>query len=290
MFLTNSITVSLYNNCEKGDEMYYELYVDSLFLVNFVMNLYLLLLVNQKTHRTATRSRLILGALVGAVLFLLPFLWVGPVWFRMAVGVISGTLLMIFTAFRIRSAGAFFLVLEKLLLYSFLMGGILLFLIRSLPFMRKFLTGIFGIMGAGAVIFLLLSYGRERREKNSLCKVTLIYKGNRMTVTALIDSGNSLIEPISGKPVSILDKSVFQSLWKEDSNYYRAIPFHSIGKSRGILQGYLLPQMQIEKDGMVKICRDVYIAVGEEEISLERQERVPVRMILNPGLFSEEAS
>ena len=34
--------------------MRYELYVDSLFLINFVMNLYLLILVNRSSLRTAT--------------------------------------------------------------------------------------------------------------------------------------------------------------------------------------------------------------------------------------------
>ena len=66
---------------------------------------------------------------------------------------------------------------------------------------------------------------------------------------------------------------------------FRAIPYHSIGKKRGILQGYLLPELKIEIDGEVKLCRDVYVAVSEElcgEETLGGQ----VKMILNPALLA----
>ena len=48
-------------------QMHYELYVDSLFLLNFIMNLYLLILVDNSTLRTATAGRLAAGAAVGAL-------------------------------------------------------------------------------------------------------------------------------------------------------------------------------------------------------------------------------
>lgn len=291
---------SLYNNCEKGDEMYYELYVDSLFLVNFVMNLYLLLLVNQSTYRTATRSQLILGAMAGAFCYLLPFFCGGPAWLRYLIGAAAGMTAMYFVTFRIRSLRAFLLVTRKLLMYSFLMGGCLLFLIQKVSVLRRFLTGIFGIMGAGAVIFLLLFYGKKREEQNregSLCKVTLVSKGKAITVTALLDSGNSLVEPISKKPVSVVDSKVLASLWDMPDlthdplslsrQNFRVIPYHSIGKKRGVLYGYLLEELQIEMDGLVKICRNVYVASSKEEISSKDDSgKESVRMILNPALLN----
>ncbi len=263
--------------------MYYELYIDSLFLVNFVMNLYLLLLVNRSAFCTATRLRLVLGAGVGAILYLMPFLWSGAGGMKLVVGLVIGTVGMLFSTFRIRSLGAFFRLLEKLLLYSFLMGGILLFLIRRVPFLRSCMTGIFGLMGMGAMVYLLLSRVQEqRREQEKFCFVTLICEEGSMRVAALIDSGNSLVEPISGKPVSIVEKSTLKGLWGREPELYRAIPYHSIGKNRGILRGYLLPELQIEVNGVVKTCKDVYVAVSEEAISGEE-----VRMILNPALLGK---
>lgn len=57
--------------------MHYELYLDSLFLLNFGMNLLLLCLVDHSMGHTATWYRLLAGAGVGAVWYLFPFLWKG---------------------------------------------------------------------------------------------------------------------------------------------------------------------------------------------------------------------
>lgn len=268
--------------------MYYELYVDSLLLVNFVMNLYLLILVNQSTHRTATRGRLILGALSGSVLYLLPFAGSAFGWPGLRAAAIPGMAAMVFVTFRIRNLRALITVTGKLLVYSLLLGGCLLLVIRALPMFRGGLTGILGIMGMGAMVFLFFFYGKEQAESGDLCRVTLSHRGRRVTVTALIDSGNSLTEPVSKCPVSIVDRQVFEDLWKEDTAYYRAVPYHSIGKKCGILQGYLLEEMRIELEGMVKICRAVYVAVAREEVLKEgAKEPDGVKLILNPVLLEK---
>lgn len=262
--------------------MVYELYVDSLFLVNAVMNLYLLILVNRSTLRTATRRGMVLGACAGAAVYLLPFLIEWPAWLKWSLALLSGTGLMIGIAFRPRSLRAFLQILRQLFWYSFLMGGLLLFVGSAMPFLQRFLTGICGILGIGALGFLLAGYFQEadrRRRSDSTCKATLICDGIRVSVSALLDSGNSLREPVSGKPVSIIDAEIYRRLWRDAQRPYRAIPYHSIGRSRGILRGYLLPQMEVEVDGVSKSLRDVYVAVCEEECQ--------VGMILNPSVLEE---
>ncbi len=263
--------------------MYYELYVDSLFLVNFVMNLYLLLLVDKTLFRTATRKRMVLGAAVGAIGYLLPLVLPGPVFLRYPAGMILGTIAMVLLVFRVNSIAGFFRIVESILLYSFLMGGVMLFL-KRVSWVKQHLTGIWGIMGIGAILYLLFGYLVERkRQKDDFCKVILMQDGNRITVSALLDSGNSLVEPISGKPVAVIDKDIAKKLWRVEPQFYRAIPYHSIGKKRGILKGYLLQEMQIETEGVVKICKEVYVAVCEEYIT-----ESPVKIILNPECLKGE--
>lgn len=53
--------------------MHFEVYVDSLLILHFVMNAYLLALVNKMLHQTMSRRRILCGALMGAVLSLVPF-------------------------------------------------------------------------------------------------------------------------------------------------------------------------------------------------------------------------
>lgn len=271
--------------------MYYEIYIDSLFLVNFVMNLYVLLLVNTGVYRTATRLRLMIGAAAGAIMYLLPFFTEGTVWLKMAVSMITGTCLMIFLAFPIHSFKAFFKIAERMLCVSFLLGGGVLFLVQQVPVIGLHMRGISGIMAAGAVVFLLAAYLQERsQQKSPVCRVTLYGDDGNMKITALVDSGNSLVEPISGKPVSVVDKKVFYGLWKEPPQFYRVIPYHSIGKKNGLLKGYLLSEIRIEMDGVTKNCRNVYIAVSEESITgetitLSREGENRVRMLINPVLL-----
>ena len=270
--------------------MHYELYVDSLFLVNFVMNLYLLLLVDRNTFRTATRRRLLLGAAAGGVLGIVLLLLPGPVLVKGALAAVAGTVGMIFLTFPVRGFKMFLRILEKLLLYSFCMGGAILFLIRCIPGLRDFLTGIFGILGAGGLTFLFLGRFRERKEQaDCICHAELICGGEHLQVTALLDSGNSLVEPISGKPVCIVSEHILEGLRPKLSPGVRVVPYHSIGKRKGILEGYLLPELVLELDGISKRFTQVYIAAGPEGISGENDaEAESIKMIINPALFEEQ--
>lgn len=270
--------------------MRYELYADSLFLVNFVMNLYVLMLVNRSTHGTATPKRLLLAAALGGAGYLL-LLWLpGPAMVKLFVGTPAGVMGMLLTAFRVKGLRNFMRLLEKTLIYSFCMGGALLFVLRSFRLAEGSMMGLFGIMGIGGILYLFFGRSfREHGEAENICRATLRAGAEQITVTALIDSGNSLVEPVSGKPVSVVEEQVFRRLWGDSEQLYRAVPFHSIGKKRGILKGYLLPELKLELQGMQKGFQNVYIAVSPEAISASGEyEEEPVRMIVNPRLLEEK--
>lgn len=253
--------------------MYYELYVDSLFVVNFVMNLYLLMLVNLSTLRTATRRRMLMGAGVGAICYLLPFMVNLPVWLKYPVAFLGGAGLMIHIVFRPGSVKGFIQILKRMVVYSFLMGGLLLFVKEIVSFWgtespgHSFSMGMWAVCGIGALGAMFLSYLSEKRRRQALgssCRATLICGSNKVSVQALLDSGNSLVEPISGKPVTVIDMKIYHALWGDKEQPFRAIPYHSIGRKRGILKGYLLPVMELEIDGVTKQLKEVYVAVSEE--------------------------
>ncbi|MDE6641152.1 MAG: sigma-E processing peptidase SpoIIGA [Acetatifactor sp.] len=266
--------------------MRYELYVDSLFLVNFVMNLYILMLVNRSTLRTAAPWRLLLGAALGSGCYLLMFMLNLPVPLKLFLGA-AGAVGMLPVAFPVRGLRNLLKLTEKMLIFSFCMGGALLFLLRSFSVGENALTGIFGILGVGGIVCLFLGrFPWESKPENSFCRVTLVRGEKQVTVSALIDSGNSLVEPISGKPVGVVDEEIFQSLWESGGQLFRAVPYHSIGKKRGILEGYLLPELHVELDGMRKVFHEVYIAVSPETISAaDVPEAESIKMIMNPRIL-----
>ncbi len=277
--------------------MHYEVYVDSLFLVNFVMNLYLLLLVDRSSLGTATPGRLLSGAALGGICCLLPLPFMAPAAVKLALGAVVGTVGMLLVAFPVKSFRMFLKLLEKLLLYSFCMGGGLLFLIRSFPALRGFLGKGSGIMGVGGVLYLFLVHSRKKDvQADWMCRAILVRGESIVTVEAMVDTGNSLMEPISGKPVCVVDREVLEKLGyvgsgiRHEGNLgYRVIPYHSIGKKRGILEGYLLPHLQIQRDGIRKDFQDVYIAAGPEGIhGAHSAGTESIKMIVNPMLLTEE--
>nr|WP_300818313.1 sigma-E processing peptidase SpoIIGA [uncultured Acetatifactor sp.] len=270
--------------------MHYELYIDSLFLLNFMMNLFLCLLVDRSTLRIASLWRLAAGAAVGAVCALLPFLGGGRAALKLAAWAAVGTAGMLCITFRVRSLRMFLKLLERLLMCSLGMGGAMLFLIRLFPGIREGLVSVPGILGMGGLFFLLFARLRDNpyADGQSLCRAVLWRKGRELAVTALIDSGNSLFEPISGKPVCVVGRTVFDALWEGAQEGFRAIPYHSIGKSRGILPAYLLAELWVETGGMEYRFADVYVAVSDEEVSGAGSAGAEsVNMIINPRLFTE---
>lgn len=270
--------------------MQYELYVDSLFLIHFVMNLYILILVNYSTNRTATPFRLLSGAFVGAMGSVIVFFINGSLAFKLFIEVFVGSFGMLFITFRVKGFRNWMKLLEKTVMTAMCMGGVLLVLTRIFRLQIGVLAGTFSLTGMGGAACLLLAKQLKRGRRETKCRtVTLIRGKNRVKATALFDTGNSLVEPISGKPVSVVDEKLFSCLWEKDEQvYYRAIPYHSIGKPRGILRGYLLPELWLEQDGMKRVYRDIYIAVSPEQISTTGDARTDaINMIINPLLFFE---
>lgn len=271
--------------------MHYELYADSLFLMNFGMNLYLLFLVNYSTMRTSGGWRLLLGAGYGSLCYFILFLGGFPLFLRILAGGILGTVGMILIAFPVKHFRMFLKLLERLVFYSFCMGGAMLALLRVFPWGRVFLTKVWGILAVGGICFVCLRRGMfQGAIQNQLCRATLHREKSAITVMALVDSGNSLTEPISGKPVCVVEEKIVRGLWGKSMKGFRAIPFHSVGQNHGILEGYLLPGLSLEMNGVRKELKDVYIAVSREALHPSQGTGdSSIKMIVNPLLLSENS-
>lgn len=268
--------------------MHYEIYLDSLFLLNFTMDLYLLLLVNKSLHRTATRFRLFLGAVFGGAgycaMFLLPF---GAIP-KIVMASLCACVWVPLFVFRPVSFRAFWKIVKTMLMYALLLGGGFLLLRNHMKPFRTHMIPIMGVLAAGGILTLVFyrETGRQGREKQELLEVRLLTEsGFFMNVKAIVDTGNSLREPISGKPVSVLDGEAFAMLWQNEDKEkgFRAIPYHSVGCEGGIMKGYELPEISFELGGVRKSCRGIYIGVSGQAVSATRN----YQMLLHPKLLEE---
>lgn len=145
---------------------------------------------------------------------------------------------------------------------------------------------LFGLtMGSYILLRYIWKYIKEKHRREVLyCQVKLIHKENILEEMALVDTGNSLKEPISKKPITLIDKSLVGKLLGEDventieifyrtgelSNFnFRIVPYHSVGKAHGMLVAIQIDSLFIESEGeKIKIIKP-YVAVCPESLSLK---------------------
>ncbi len=245
--------------------MYLEIYLDSLLVLHFCLNMYLLVLVNAMLYHAATLKRLFMGAIGGAVVAVVPVLMIGPSIYGLGIGFVFSVGIMCKYTFRVRSASQWMKALEKMSVATLLLGGVILMVRRLLPSAYQ-ITGIMGVLVPGTVGFFLVSERMSRgRQAEKECYVIVQKHKERICIKALLDTGNLLREPISQRPVAVVDEATFKLLFPyKTPEGYRMIPYRSVGKKHGMLKGYYLESLSVEREGIPIICYGIYVAIGEE--------------------------
>lgn len=260
------------------------IYIDSVFLINLVMDLFLLTLTAKALKKPAAFLRLLGGSTFGAfgycLMLCLPKI---PESFWMLPGMLLLAAGMIKLGCQVKGKKELLYGLGYLYTYSFLLGGFMLFLMKKSIVFRKYRNSVFFILLLGYLGFALCKAGlwhQKRKEKNHFCKVTIEGDDSKFSVYALVDTGNGLIEPVSKKPVAVLEEEVWQSMkkWMRPEKF-KLIPYHSIGREKGILKGYEVDGIQIEEEMGKKQLDHVIIAVSPGKVSAQGN----YQMILPPG-------
>lgn len=87
---------------------------------------------------------------------------------------------------------------------------------------------------------------------------------------------------MSQKPVSIIEENETIKLWLvAQPERYRVIPFRSIGKEHGILEGTMVDELIIWKKDRQIVHKDVIVALYKGKLSKDGS----YQMILNQGLL-----
>ena len=102
-------------------------------------------------------------------------------------------------------------------------------------------------------------------------------------MTALLDTGNHLTEPISGKPVSILWGEAAKGLSDGTGGIF-CVPFRTIGEENGILYAVRGSRMEIQMDDWRKRIEHPYIAISQKPLS----QNGSYQMLLNEKLWTLE--
>ena len=244
------------------------IYWDSLLLLNVLLNYWILTLIKRR-FSLYKRNITILGiALLGTVISFL--------FFSMKIKVYQfiETLITIPIMLYILIPKEKRLILKKAIgygfLYSFMFAGILRVFFWKWKLLSSRDIHIGCVLTGGYICFQgIKNYLQKQKveKKHSLCDVRLKTEQTTIQIKGMIDTGNSLIEPISKKPVCLVEEDVLQQLVAKENVLYRAIPYRSVGCEKGILYGVEIPEMQINYETEVLSLTRVICAGVNHKLS-----------------------
>lgn len=223
-------------------------YIDSLFLLDFIIDYLLLLLTGKVTGSPLVRWRLFLSAALGGIYSVLC--------------VISGLSVLIHPLLKL--AAAVFLVLLAYGHCRHLLRCTLVFLTLSAAlggglYALSLIAGnplpftVPSLLFFSAVAYAVLSVaGRKltRHAPSEFRKISIRLGSRSVCLTALVDTGNTLADPISGQGVLVAEGDALTPLLPPQADYrhptqcfenlpdpgrFRLLPYRSVGVDGGLL-------------------------------------------------------
>lgn len=137
---------------------------------------------------------------------------------------------------------------------------------------------LFIILLAAYPIICILSKGMRERRNRTVYLAEIERSGEKVTLSALFDSGNKLKEPITKRPVVVAEWESVRALFETDAEFetvvsksdeYRlwVIPYHALGNSDGIIFAFLADRIQVDK----RVTERVFIGITDQKFSNEYQ-------------------
>lgn len=264
------------------------LYLDVIFLTAFLLDFTVLFFFGKLFSFEVKGIRLLLGAFIGGIFEILPWVlpFTIPMLLRIPIIYIGIPILQLLLTYLLKRWQDF---VKGILFYYgivFLMGGLLEWLMRKLPgvFQSKYNL----LLLCGAIIFLLLFFMKckeilyeQLKISDTYLAVQLLIGDKKISCMGLMDTGNQLFDPISKKPVIIIERRLLaENEIKPELNRYRLIPYKSVGKQDGLLEGFVAEKLLIEEKKHIRVIEKVVVGIYDGELSKDRAYEV----ILNPML------
>ena len=262
--------------------MYYELYLDVLFLENLLADYLLLSLLRWILKCPARRLRRLLGAAIGSagVCGLYVCSMESTFFGQLLIYVIFSTV-MVKIGLGIKDLRTVKKAVALLYICSFLLGGIYQWVQSRLKLPLYPFAGftLISYWILSACMGWLLGF-RERAA--DVFEGELGYHGRTIHIKGLLDTGNHLRDPVFGKPVSILTENRKRELCGGEEPLYQMIPFHSLGEPNGILPAFFADVLYIyQKDGSRRQIERPLIGITKEPLSSQ----MDYDMIAHPELL-----
>ena len=249
--------------------MRYIVYIDRLFLLQLVQSCVLLLLTRAFLRSTVTLKRIVFASAAGTLLFCVIFLLPGISRNIKVLLFALCSLATLWLAFRIRTLQVF---CRAVILYhaaAFLLAGALYALLHAAgrrPAMTTMQASLCAV-GVGTAALYILRW--EKKSAQAVIVTAILEDGDvKITLEALIDSGNSLYDPISQRPVCVVEKAALEGKIPLDiPEKFRLIPYHSLGKKHGIMQAVEIEKLKVKKEGQELVIEKALLGLYENKVT-----------------------
>lgn len=224
-----------------------QIYLDLVMLLNFLVDFLLILGTNRLCGYPLGAKKAALAALLGSVYAgacMLPgFFFLGNFLWRVVSLLLISFIAFGFTKSALRQGVVFTLL-------SMAMGGVALFMNRR---------GFWSVAASAGCVCLLCVCGfRGKLGMQQFVPVELTYRGKKIRLTALQDTGNTLRDPVTGSDVLVVGADVAQKLTGLTRSQLRSpvefldaipglrlIPYRTVGQGSGFLLALKLSDVKI---------------------------------------------
>lgn len=275
------------------------IYWDVLFLINFFIDYMVIYVTAKITGNYTSLSRIAVAAIIGAIIGVFAF---EKIFFGVYGVFISFLMLYIaFSFFDIKSALIFFMVI-------FILGGISFFInnifngivwIGAVAYTENslLLSLLFCILCVVSILLFFRLFKRLLIKKNMIKKINIGFEGKNVDLYALMDTGNLLLDPVTGYPVVLVffekikgilpeplklfmesENGLLTTMDRKYKNKICLIPYKTAG-DESILKGFR-PDYVILKDNKERVIKNVIVAVVFKKMSADNE----FEAVLNPQI------
>lgn len=242
-----------------------EIYGDILFLINMGMDALCLGLTGRILHRKLPKGRFWLAAILGGVYSMLSLLWDGgqAVSLMADIAVCLAMCGMVFGSKKAGGSGGYFGACGLYFVLSMALGGMMTALyhvLNRLDLKRWFPTSEEGL---GIWLFTLLAllatalslWGGKRIKRYAMihtCTAEIWLQNASVTLEGMVDTGNLLLEPLSGRAVLCADSEhltpILSDEWKKATQIGITGSERSLGQLKGLR---LIPSVTAEGETLL---------------------------------------
>lgn len=289
--------------------------------MNYIILFATYVIIKPKTKHP--QIRIILSSLLGSIYAIIVYLNILSIYTNL-LAKITLSVVMVYIAFAPPNVKQLLKQILIFYLVSFIFGGCTFALIYFLkPENVEMKNGVFvgmypirvGLI-AGVIAFIITQIAfkinkSKLNNKNTFIEIEL-YNKNKMTkARALLDSGNMLKEPISQKPVIVVEKTTLSKIIPEEVLDYiekivggddqeknemqeylskiRMVPFMSLGKENGMLIGIRLDKIKINTEDIRLEKENIIAGIYEKKLTKDNKYNALIGLNLLEGEQENES-